>query len=185
MAGKIGRLSVAVVCALLAALAACGSDERAGSLPADAPRPSDRSYSPTTPRPTTSADEQILAQYKRYLAALFTARTAAPGTRERLLGAVAGEPLRRRIVKNMKAQDDQGVTFWGSPPTILSATVTITGQEAQIHSCLDDSSHGQLDTASKAKLTIGPPRNPSIAKLSKREQGPWLVTAIAYPGGTC
>jgi hypothetical protein len=141
------------------------------------------SPSPTAP-PTV--EQQVLAQYTAFWAALPEASRALAPQREQILAKYAGDPELRSLLDGMAEQDRQGRVFYGQDvPRPEIEMLSIDRGVAVIRDCQDSSGAGVQDATTGQKLTVGVARNAVSATLHPGPDGAWRVVFVTYPQTSC
>jgi hypothetical protein len=121
------------------ALAGCGDDSPGPVLP---PLPSSgspsASASPSPPaKPTGTAEEQILAQYRRFWTEVYTGVEAVPSQdRAAFMRPVVAEPLLSELLR-IAAQRDRAGTQLRGTPIVIDPVVTRQGTSAVVSDCVN------------------------------------------------
>jgi hypothetical protein len=174
------------------AVSACSSD---GGSPVDPPTPGSTSGShasvvPTSPvpsaSPTGTAEEQILAQYKRFWTQALPDAFAAPAAdRRAVLAPVAMDPALSQLVTGIANLERRGQTNYGFDQPI-SQTLRRVKKQALVRGCLDSSHSGLAEIESGKRLQRGDPRNRVLVRLDLDVDNVWRVYAVGYrPEATC
>ena len=158
----------------------CSGD---GTGPVDPPVPTTATVTPSA-SPTGTAEEQILAQYRRFWTETLPAAQAASGDRERtrILAPVVMEPALRLLIGGMAKLDRQGQQAYGQDVPIREV-VERQGGTALVTGCLDSSQTGVADRATGERLTVGVPTNPVLVTLKRGDDAVWRVFGTRFPGG--
>ncbi|HEY0357969.1 MAG TPA: hypothetical protein VGD11_05275, partial [Mycobacteriales bacterium] len=105
MTGWFRRIAVVAGAFVVLVAGGCSGD---GKGPVDPPPPSTASVTPSAP-PTGRAEEQILAQYRRFWTETLPAAQAAPAERRRtILAEVAMEPALSFLLDGIHDLDRTG-----------------------------------------------------------------------------
>jgi hypothetical protein len=115
------------------------------------------SPSPTHVTPTGTAEQQILAQYRRFCTKTYPAFFAVPAEqRAALLSPVVTEMLLSELLRGARELDRQGRRSTGTP-VLLSEAVTRDGANAVVFGCLDMSDVVVINTQSGEVVGTGQP----------------------------
>jgi hypothetical protein len=181
VAGWFGRIVVVAGAVVVLGASGCTSD---GTGPVDPPAPSSAASVTPTPSPSGTAEEQILAQYRRFWTEALPAAQAASDARNRsrILEAVVMEPALHLLVGGMAMLDREGRKPYGRDIP-LHEVVERQGDTALVTGCLDSSHAGVADRATGEKLTVGVPNNPVFVTLKRDHDAVWRVFGTRFPGG--
>jgi hypothetical protein len=196
------RVRAALLLAVAVAMVSCGTDRHAaapttsGSTagPSDLPGPTPPAAStigpilpgrPTVPRTPAGTDKaRVLAVYSRFWQVASTV-DAQPRARWRpLLAAVTGEPLLSSLLAGYEGQAAAGQRQYGEP-VLQPTVVALTADRASILDCQDASRTGLSDVDTGLPETVGQPRTPASAVLTRGGDGTWRVVQARYLEGQC
>jgi hypothetical protein len=161
--------------AALLMLAACAPHQAASPATtptlAPPPHPSD---------PTADVDNA----YTQFWSVTWTVGTLPPDQWRPRLQQVAADPVLTQLVNGAQAHHDQDISLYGNVIPHVS-NVQVSGDQATVTDCQDDSHAGQADAATGAQKTVGVVRTPIRGTLQLGPSNHWRVTRIDYLGGTC
>jgi hypothetical protein len=165
--------------------AGCSGDQKG---PVDPPVPSSSvSATPSaSASPTGTAEEQILAQYRRFWTEALPATFTAPiDQRREVLEPVAADPLLPELLRLANGFDDKNEVASGTP-VVLKQTVSRSGGEAVVSGCLDMRPAIRADRTTGRVTYRGKPRDPNQAYFKLAADGTWRVYALdERPGSEC
>jgi hypothetical protein len=180
------RRNVVVAGAVLV-LGASGCTGDSGKGPVDPPLPPSTPASPVpSVSPTGTAEDQILAQYRRFWTETLPAVFAAePNQRRAALGPVAADPLVPELLRLARGFDDKNEVASGTP-VVLQQMVSRSGREAIVFGCLDMRMTIRTDRATGRVTFRGQSRDPDQAYFKIGDDGIWRVYALDQrPGSKC
>jgi hypothetical protein len=134
--------------------------------------------------PSGTAEEQILAQYRRFWTDSLPSAQAASdaNTRSRLLAPTVMEPALSLLVEGMAGLDRKGKRAYGYDIP-LREVIERKGDTALVTGCLDSSHTGVKEDRTGRKLTVGVPTNPVFVTLKRASDRIWRVYGTQFPGG--
>jgi hypothetical protein len=150
--------------------------------------PSGSATASTTPTPTPAptVEQQVLAQYGGFWAALPEASRAPAAQREQILARYAGDPELRSLLDGMADQDRQGRVFYGEDvPRPEIEMLSADRGVAVIRDCQDSSGAGVQDAKTGQRFTVGVARNSVSATLHPGPDAAWRVVFVSYPETSC
>jgi hypothetical protein len=170
------------------ALSACGDDRPGPVLP---PVPSSGSASATASpapspsvRPTGTAEEQILGQYRRFWTEALPSALAAPEPERRdILRTVVAEPLLAELLRVARLFDVKNEVANGIP-VLIHQTVSREAREAVVVGCVDMSTAVRTDRQTGKITYRGKPRDPTHAYFTVGSDGVWRVYSLDEPEGS-
>jgi hypothetical protein len=162
-------------------LAGCGDNSPGPVLP---PLPSSGSPSVSaspspSAKPTGRAEEQILAQYRRFWRDVYVGLYAVSASeREIYLRPVVTTPLLAELIRVARENDQAGTELRGTPVS-LDPVVTRQGGEAVVSDCVDltgvvlvDRSTGKVVSRERAD------RRPIESRLRRGTDGVWRAFSL-------
>ncbi|WP_143121659.1 hypothetical protein [Saccharopolyspora antimicrobica] len=158
------------------ALAGCAS-----APPADLP--ADPSIAPP-PAPSDAERAEVERTYRDFWRITWNTTTDRSAEWDAEVRQVAGQELADQIATRSRDQLASGVQLYGAVVANVTS-IEITGNHANVQDCQDASRAGQADVVSGAPKTVGIPRNPVRAALSKGTDTRWRVDRVEFPGGEC
>jgi hypothetical protein len=88
-------------------------------------------------RPTGTAEQQILAQYRRFWREMYTGVEAVrSGDRDAFLRPVVAEPLLSELIRVARERDRKGTQLRGTP-AVIDPVVTRQGGSAVVSDCVN------------------------------------------------
>lgn len=190
MCGVTGwfRQIVAVAGAVVVLGAAGCSGDAKG--PVDPPIPSATSSTASvapTASPTGTAEEQILAQYRRFWTEALPAAFEAPSDRRRnVLEAVTTDPLLPELLRLAAGFDDNNQVASGTPVVLKEVVSRSSRLEAVVFGCLDMRLAIRTDRTSGRVIYRGQRRDPNQAYFRLGTDGAWRAYALdERPGSKC
>jgi len=136
------------------------------------------SPSPSAVAPTGTAEEQILAQYRKFWTEALPAAFAAPAAQRRsILAPVVMDPLLKRLLEDVSALDAKHQTSRGRP-TLVKHVVTRTGASATVFGCLDFSKTAIVDRSTGRIVEPGNPRYPLRTRFARGSDHVWRAVAL-------
>jgi hypothetical protein len=180
---------VAAAACLVIVATACSSDHSARSAnssvaastiasteaPASTPEPSS---SRTTP---TSSDPRLAVQqaWTNFWSVTVSMYALPPGSATRVISSVAVDPVLQQMKSEIVLFNETHIARYGYSVSHPYGT-TVTGNQAVIKDCMDQSHAGSLFTTSGAKRSVGQARDNTTAALVKGADGVWRVKNIVY-----
>ena len=161
------------------ALSGCGDDPPGPVLPplppSASPSTSSSSASPSV-RPTGTAEQQILAQYRRFWREMYTGVEAVrSGDRDAFLRPVVAEPLLSELLRVAREDEHKGVRLHGKP-RILDPTLTRQGGEAVVSDCVDFTDVVLVGKSPPSEAA--PQRKVIDTHLRRAADGVWRVNSL-------
>lgn len=133
-----------------------------------------------TPAPPLTVEEQILAQYRQFSETLDGLANVPAAERPTVWRKVASEPQYTSSLEEMAALDAAGETLYGR--TKIKPRVTSIDQgTAFVQDCQDGSQAGSLRQSDGEKLTVGPPSQLAVTRMTSSPDGVWRVAEVVYP----
>jgi hypothetical protein len=128
--------------------------------------------------PTGTAEQQILAQYRRFWTETYPRVFAAPTAERRdILRPVVAERLLSELLRIAGELDGEGKWQRGTP-AVLGPAVTRQGGLAVVSDCVDMTGVKVVDR-STGQVTYDPPdRKPTESYLRRGADGAWRVYAL-------
>jgi hypothetical protein len=175
------RRNVVVAGAVLV-LGASGCTGDSGKGPVDPPLPPSTPASPVpSVSPTGTAEDQILAQYRRFWTeTLPAAQSAPPEARRSILAAAAMEPALRSLLDGIRDLDRTGEKAYGHLVPV-GETLKRRRDIALVTGCLDSSEAGTTDAKSGRVVSRGPGREAVLVTLKAGEDSVWRVYQTGFP----
>jgi hypothetical protein len=131
----------------------------------------------------TTAEQQILAQYRRYWTTAFPAAAAAPRAgRRAILQPVVTEPGLSTTLAWLMGLDGAGESVYGRAAPITQ-TLEEQGELVLARGCLDSSQTGKLQARSGKIITRGLRREAVLMWFKLDSDGVWRVYGSYFPKG--
>jgi hypothetical protein len=156
-------------------LAGCGDDSPGPVLP---PVPSSGSPSASASRspsakPTGTAEEQILAQYRRFWTEVYPAMMVAPaGQRRAILQQLITQPLLKALLETADEFDRRNQESRGAPQ-LSNIAVSRRGNEGMAVGCVDFTNVPLVDKRTGEIIENRPLRVSSQMNLKRGPDGVW------------
>ena len=181
MTSQRPRWVAAATLAGLLVLSACGSDGDSGSL-ADA-TPSATATASKDADGFTAEEREVIDAVERYQDAILLRGTKSV---EATLDGLTTDELFDRMVPQMKAAtEDKGLQFIGTY-TLEPEVVTISGDSAELHACLDSSRSALVERGQKEAGVGAIPGGLADMKYGLvKVDGVWLVNDPLKESATC
>ena len=188
-----GAVIAAAAASLVIVAPACSTDHPAGRTnspsvssgiastqmgPASTPQTPDTSSSRTTP---ASSDPRIAVQraWTKFWSVTVSMYALPPGSATRVISSVAVDPVLQQMKSEIVLFNETHIARYGYSVSHPYGT-TVTGNQAVIKDCMDQSHAGSLFTTSGAKRSVGQARDNTTAALVKSADGVWRVKNIVY-----
>jgi hypothetical protein len=177
--GSFRRILVVAGAVVVLGASGCSRDDKGPVDPPTQPSPTVSAVSPSlTPSPTGTAEEQILAQYRRFWTETLPMALAAPAVeRPRVLAPVVSDPLVPELLRVASLFEKRNQRPTGSPNLIRQA-VYRKGSSAIVVGCIDESGFFLTDKATGETSGRGRARAPSQTRLKKGTDGVWRVYSV-------
>jgi hypothetical protein len=134
-------------------------------------------------RPTGTAEEQILGQYRRFWTETYPTVFSAPADERRaLLSPVVGEPLLSELLRIASERDRAGKSTRGTP-VLTEPVVSREGGLAVVSDCVDLTDVVLVDRSTGAVTEDGPDRKPTDTYLRRGSDAVWRVYSLNEPRG--
>jgi hypothetical protein len=147
-----------------------------------APPTASASATPSEP-PTGTAEEQILAQYRRFWTEAYPAVFAAPSAKRRLiLEPVVDDPLMAELLRIARGYDRRNKESSGTP-VLIAPEVILKGHQAVVAGCVDMTSVILRDRTTGKITDQGPLRIASETYFKDDSHGAWQAYALNEPRG--
>jgi hypothetical protein len=135
-------------------------------------------------KPTGTAEEQILAQYRRFWTDAFPRAFAAPADQRRtILSPVVTETLLSELLRVAREIDEKGQISKGVP-VLLEQAVTRERANAVVLGCLDMSAVVEIDEATGKVVHRGPPTDSTTTFMKRERDEVWRAYALGEPTGS-
>ena len=144
--------------------------------PASTPQTSDRSSSRTASSDPRLAVEQAWTKFWSVTVSMYS---LPPGSASRVISSVAVDPALQQMKSEIVLFNEAHIARYGYSVSHPYST-TITGGQAVIKDCMDQSHAGSLFTTSGAKRSVGQARDNTTAALVKGADGVWRVKNVVY-----
>jgi hypothetical protein len=102
-----------------------------------------------------------------------------PGSATRVVSSVAVDPALQQMKSEIVMFNQAHIARYGYSISHPYST-TVTGSQAVIKDCMDQSHAGSLFTTSGAKRSVGQARDNTTAALVKGADGVWRVKNVVY-----
>jgi hypothetical protein len=180
--GWFRRIAVVAGAFVVLVAGGCSGD---GKGPVEPPPPSTARVTPSAP-PTGTAEEQILAQYRRFWTETLPAAQAAPVERRSgILAETVMEPALSFLVEGIRKDHSADEKPYGHAVPI-GETLKRRHDLALVTGCLDSSHSGKADAQSGKVLTKGPSRELVLVTLKLGADLIWRVYETGFPDtGRC
>ncbi len=182
MSDQLGP-AAAVFVAFLTLTGCSGNGVKVQSLPT----PTASVTSPAaTPTATGLAEEQqILAQYSAFFAALTPASKATPAGRLEMLRLVATDPSLTRTLGGIAAAAAAGEMLYGRD-VLRPEVISVVGTTATLRDCQDTSGFGRVKVATGKRVTVGVKNTLATVVMKRGTDGVWRVSTVENkPAGSC
>jgi hypothetical protein len=177
----------AVVAGALAVLgmAACVGEGSAApqpsSTPSRVPSPSSAAPRSVTATPSGTAEQQVLALYRRYWTTALPAAAAVPRAERRaVLGPLMAEPALSGALVLLLSVDRAGQRLYGHAVPI-SQTLQWRDGAAVLRGCLNSYQTGRIDVDTGKYVSRGRPREAVLMTFQTGDDGTWRVSAMYFP----
>ena len=184
------RCAVVTAAASLVIVAtACSSDHsaRSANTPAASPTIASTEAPASTPEPSSSrtapasSDPRLAVQqaWTKFWSVTVSMYALPRGSATRAISSVAVDPALQQMKSEIVLFNETHIARYGYSVSHPYGT-TVTGNQAVIKDCMDQSHAGSLFTTSGAKRSVGQARDNTTAALVKGADGVWRVKNIVY-----
>jgi hypothetical protein len=134
-----------------------------------------------TTAPTGTAEEQVVALYRRYFTTALPAAAAAPRAERRaILEPLMGEPGLSGALALLLSIDRAGQRLYGQAVPV-SHVVQLRDGAAVLKGCINSYEMGRIDVATGKYVTRGQPREAVLMTFKRGEDGTWRVYGAYFP----
>ncbi|MCW2567427.1 MAG: hypothetical protein JWN54_1524 [Mycobacterium sp.] len=150
------------------------------SLP-PAPSPSSSAPRSVTATPSGTAEEQVLALYRRYWTTVLPAAAAVPRAERRaLLEPLMVEPALSGALALLLSIDRAGQRLYGHAVPV-SQVVQWRDGAAVLRGCINSYEMGRIDVDTGKFVSRGRPREAVLMAFQIGDDGAWRVSAMYFP----
>lgn len=170
-----------VGCVVVAALTSC-SGEGTAAQPTRSTTPS-----PTSSPSAAAVDEEtaLLAQYRKFWAALTPVSRMPAAQRRDVLAEVAVNPALKSVLAGMEEADAKHQVLYGENVPRPTVRIAPDATTALVRDCQDSSHAGVAERSTEKQLTVGVARN-HVSVTMKRQPGDvWKIAYIDYARSPC
>jgi hypothetical protein len=149
--------------------------------PSVAPQLSSPAPKSVTAAPTGTAEQQILAVYRRYWTTVLPAVAAVPrGERRAILEPIMVEPALSSALALLLSMDRAGHKLYGHAVPV-SQVLQRRGNAAALKGCIDSSGTGSVDVETGQYVSRGLRREAVLMTFTLGDDGVWRVYGMYFP----
>lgn len=177
------RMTSALVgSALILAVTACSGD----AVSSPDPSPS-QTRAPTVVASASPTDEQalLLAQYRKFWAALTAVSRMPAPERRAVLSELAVDPALKSILSGFTEADAKQQVLYGANVPRPTVRINPDATTGLVDDCQDSSRAGVADRATGKRVTVGTARNHVSVTMKKQPGEQWKVAFIDYAKSPC
>lgn len=156
----------------------------AACAPHQAPSPATTPTLAPPPHASDPTTTDVDNAYTQFWSITWTVDTLPPEQWRPRLQQVSSDPVLTQLVNGAGLHHDQNISLYGNVIPHIS-NVEVSGDQATVTDCQDDSHAGQADAATGDQKTVGVARTPIRGTVQLGQDNQWRVTRIDYLGGTC